>query len=285
MPEKLDANRFNQLNRIFLDQGWDINEDENNLFIRFSERLAKLEPEDQDFVLKITEHYRVYGLEDYEKMLQECLVKMNQDSFFETSKKIIVAPLLEYNKSPEKNVKSSNLMCYLMKSNQLSYLGFLTDVDIEVFSFLNETDLSEIRNKKIKLLLLDDYIGSGGTAKKTIKTFTAEGLHCEDITVLSLLIDPRGENVLNDLKIKFYKSNRDYYQALDIFEDEVKLNMHLNRIKKKIKATESYKSGYSKTRALLSLIRTPNNTLPFYWWEKPGKIAAPFPRFNEKKVK
>lgn len=41
--------------------------------------------------------------------------------------------------------------------------------------------------------------------------------------------------------------------------------------------------GYKESEGLVTMIKTPNNTLPFYWYEgkRDGKfMMAPFPRRN-----
>ncbi|NRS81662.1 hypothetical protein HP573_23240 [Bacillus cereus] len=278
----LDINRLNRLTKIFEDQKWDISEKNNKLYDRFSKLLELLLPEDQDFILNLTEYYRCYGIECYEEMLLESLELMNKHSkeFFEseTSRKILVAPLLEYNNN-NKTTKSSNLMCYLMKSNQLSYLEFLGDIEVEVLTFLDKSDIDRINDENYILILVDDYIGSGQTAKRSVNSYLEQGIDKDDIVVISLIIEKTGKGILDNLGVRYFHSSKKVYTLSEIVDNEDKARQSINRIAKKIKATKSYKAGFNSGGALVSMIRTPNNTLPFYWWER--KYKAPFPRFKE----
>lgn len=291
----LNIETLNRLNDIFIAKGWDVNDDPYKLFNRFISNLSKLEPEEQNFILEITKSYNVYNSSDYEKMLSQCLNQLNLIDYFDGTN-IIVAPLLpyiqknelinsvlfEYNVG-EKKVKSSNFVSYLFKSNQLSYLNYLIDQNIEVVNFLNSEDVSLVLNANYKILFVDDYIGSGGTMLTTIKSYLQLGIDKDKIMVLGLLIDQKGENRLNDLEIKFVRSEYEYNTLHSLFgEVNDEIRMKINKIAKKLKVTKSYKSGYMDTMALVSLIRTPNNTLPFYWSNKyQNDILAPFPRFKE----
>ncbi|PFI53289.1 hypothetical protein COI76_15735 [Bacillus cereus] len=275
----LDINRLNRLTKIFEDQKWDISEKNNKLYDRFSKLLELLLPEDQDFILNLTEYYRCYGIECYEEMLLESLELMNKHSKeFETPRKILVAPLLEYSNN-NKTTKSSNLMCYLMKSNQLSYLEFLGDIEVEVLTFLDKSDIDRINDENYILILVDDYIGSGQTAKRSVNSYLEQGIDKDDIVVISLIIEKTGKGILDNLGVRYFHSSKKVYTLSEIVDNEDKARQSINRIAKKIKATKSYKAGFNSGGALVSMIRTPNNTLPFYWWER--KYKAPFPRFKE----
>lgn len=280
----LNATTFDQLIELFEENNWDTDAADNQLFDRFSNVLDKLNQEDQDFILKLTKSYRVYNLQDYEEMLKECLIKMDSNNYFErTEKEIIVAPLLCYNKGIYniKEPKSSNLMSYLMKSDNLSYLNFMNEAGLKVVSYLDSKDIDLIKMGKAQLLLIDDFIGSGSTARKAINSYLKTGIVPEQITVITLLIDGTGKEVLDYLNINYFTSNKEYFTLYDLEEDIPAVKQKIRRISKKVGATKSYELGYNKTMALLSLVRTPNNTIPFYWVSK--KFKAPFSRFEGEK--
>lgn len=57
----------------------------------------------------------------------------------------------------------------------------------------------------------------------------------------------------------------------------------MKRIGKKLKVKNKMYLGYKESEGLVTMIKTPNNTLPFYWDEgkRDGKfMMAPFPRRN-----
>lgn len=76
------------------------------------------------------------------------------------------------------------------------------------------------------------------------------------------------------------KAISDNYECEDV-ENKIK---QMENISKQINVKDNnLYLGYKKSEALVTMIKTPNNTLPFYWYEgkKNGKIMfAPFARRN-----
>ena len=55
----------------------------------------------------------------------------------------------------------------------------------------------------------------------------------------------------------------------------------MSSIETSIGVTEDYRLGYASSEALVSMIRTPNNTFPIYWFRNKKEklnLHAPFPR-------
>ena len=57
---------------------------------------------------------------------------------------------------------------------------------------------------------------------------------------------------------------------------KIKLMEH---IEKNLDIPDDYLFGYKKSEALVTMIRTPNNTFPVFWYNKKNEDNAPFPRF------
>ena len=60
-------------------------------------------------------------------------------------------------------------------------------------------------------------------------------------------------------------------------EAEEKLNMMRN-ISRQIKGPRNMILGYENSEGLVSMIKTPNNTFPVYWYENKKYPSAPFVR-------
>ena len=58
----------------------------------------------------------------------------------------------------------------------------------------------------------------------------------------------------------------------------------MHEIEDILKVDSKYSFGFNQTEALISLIKTPNNTFPVYWYEKNGHSHAPFPRKENVKM-
>jgi hypothetical protein len=53
----------------------------------------------------------------------------------------------------------------------------------------------------------------------------------------------------------------------------------MEHIEKNLDIPDDYLFGYKKSEALVTMIRTPNNTFPVFWYNKKNEDNAPFPRF------
>ena len=52
----------------------------------------------------------------------------------------------------------------------------------------------------------------------------------------------------------------------------------MKRIEHELGVSEEYEFGYGKSEGLVTLIRTPNNTFPVFWYEPSSDNLAPFVR-------
>ena len=78
-------------------------------------------------------------------------------------------------------------VAYLLKSNTLQYHEKIAKMKINTSYYYTDEDIKNINNKKQKLVLIDDFIGTGDTALEAIKSLTNRGLNQDKIKVLSLI--------------------------------------------------------------------------------------------------
>ena len=74
------------------------------------------------------------------------------------------------------------------------------------------------------------------------------------------------------------KGISDFYTSEDLADKQCIMKQIEDRIHK----VEKYRFGYEGSEALITLIKTPNNTFPVFWKDyktKDGDIKAPFSRF------
>ena len=98
---------------------------------------------------------------------------------------------------------------------------------------------------------------------RIIETFDALEKYRDDIECLILIDD-------------FIGSGDSVLECVNLIEER-------GIEKDKIKANKELYLGYKESEGLVTMIKTPNNTFPFYWFEKKkeGKhTTAPFPRRN-----
>ena len=133
-------------------------------------------------------------------------------------------------------------------------------------------------------MIVDDFIGTGTTAKDFIEAYE-EKLKSENSNFFFITIAclTSGLKQIRDLGSEIYYSicqGRGISDSTRFQDYALALNL-IDRIENRIDISADYLRGFLQSEALISLIRTPNNTFPAYWAtrQKGGeKWPSPFPR-------
>ena len=274
-----------KLGEIFTNNKWDIEErltDELTIFDRFCKRLEELEfDEDRDFILELTENYLYLKLDKYEQHLIEVIRNfLNKESRqIEELETIHVFPIQD--KEYYDKTKSGNIICYLLQGITCRRFREFHNKRIRIIETFDgvKKHASEIQ----MLLLVDDYIGSGDTALSCINMLEDYKISKEKIRVISLVGQNQGKCVIDDYGVNTYIAIERKKGITDTYapEEVGKKLEQMKRISKRIKAKKDLYLGYNDSEALVSTIKTPNNTFPFYWHERKRNnqfTYAPFPR-------
>ncbi|MED4354327.1 hypothetical protein P9265_18710 [Schinkia azotoformans] len=280
--QNLSIDIFNKIGNLFEDKGWEISEDFNDfsLFGRFCDLLSYLNSEQQDFIIELTSKYYKVDFEEYIILISKILNTIFKDTNdTENLNTFYVMPLIT--EKDKFKIKSSTLVAYLFQSPLLKYNGKFSNINFKVRNELTEKEINKINESpKTKLFLVDDFIGTGETALASFDFYVKQGINRNEITIISLVSQEAGYLLLkgNNIDVHvgqlFKRSISDYYQ-----EKELKSKLQLmNSIEDKIRPSEDCKLGYKGSEALVTLVRTPNNTFPIYWLEKKSGHKAPFPR-------
>jgi hypothetical protein len=151
-------------------------------------------------------------------------------------------------------------------------------------------DFKDLQEEKLQmsnedfLLLVDDYIGSGKTLNKTLAEVQKNSTIKANFAILTMAIQLDTTVYLNNNGIIYYSSLILKKGITDSFtsphlEQKTKL---MNLIENRIPKVSRYRFGYEKSEALITLMRTPNNTFPIFWKgiiHKGIEIDAPFQRY------
>lgn len=281
---RLSASIFLNLIDVFKANGWEISNNTSGLesrFNRFCERLSILDTEEQQLVIELTRRFTDISGNEYLQLIIKLLNRIHDErkNVFSVAKKLFILPLVapqDFNRT-----KSSSFVWYyfrdeLVKYNPLFVGKSLVYCDIEKVSWISNLKTDEM------VILVDDYVGSGETAVDAIKGLVDRfKTDPKQIVILSIAAQKIGiEHVLQETGVvtySYYQFTRgisDFYSG-DQRDDYLKT---MNRIEDKLKVDSDYRLGYNKSEALISLIRTPNNTFPVFWKTKTKSKPAPFPR-------
>lgn len=135
-----------------------------------------------------------------------------------------------------------------------------------------------------QVIIVDDFIGTGGQAMKALRRLMRRGFLREQLCVVSIFAMARGAIRLNEFGIRilatsyFPRAISDGYATGTLPKDWAL--QHYDGLEARVKTQRKYKRGYLNSQSLISLKRTPNNTLPIFWMTSlaDGKWPAPFHR-------
>ena len=269
---------------LFQNKNWKIEAQDGELsvFDRFCDRLAILDNDEQrELLLELTEDYLRVSLNEYEKLFLCVWRKYFTGKKIELGKdeRFVICPLQQ----PEDfgKIKSSTTMLYLCQDNCLRCFTVFGDEQIRICS--TPERLKDIKCKIKELILIDDYIGSGETGLGCLEYIKDLGKDIENITVLSLVSQKEGIKVLQQEGVRVLTAIQREKGISDKYSDgeekEQKLKLML-AIEDSLRIPNKWQLGHNSSEALVSMVRTPNNTFPVYWYEedKGKKGRAPFPR-------
>ncbi|WP_146550821.1 phosphoribosyltransferase [Rummeliibacillus suwonensis] len=271
---------FSKLVEIFNDKSWEIEDGPNevSLFNRFCSTLSELSDDQQMLILEMTERFTRIKFEEYLIYIKKVLDSLVNDKTIDITSinNIYIAPLIspdDFGKS-----KSSTMVQYSIR-------GIIQNIPEIAFKRIIYTDGLKVDSEHINkedsiLLLVDDFVGTGETAYAAIDHLNnVEKIDKKRIVILTIAALEAGISYLESLEIiiftalVFKKGITDFYPS-EIVSEKITL---MESIEKKIKVHKNERLGFKGSEALITLIRTPNNTFPVFWKEKNNRIA-PFPR-------
>ncbi|MHC1717648.1 MAG: phosphoribosyltransferase [Acidaminococcaceae bacterium] len=277
---KLTPSDISTLKGIYNSKEWGIIDEDDPTFDRFCVMLEYFNEEERKLILKLTARFLRVGITHYYKFFKSSFDLANQYFLSCNVDDIIINPLLTNEDRIKNKVKSSNCLYYMVKPKQTALKAIYSNYNNIAFEdniqFLD--GYVECANKKI--LLIDDFIGTGNTVLSAVDYLISRGLNKSSLAILALVgqedginkIIKEGYNVfVAEVRNKAITDNKNSFTSNDLETME--------KIGRKIKASKSLRFGYGESEALVQMVRTPNNTFPVYWFTKRNAFeTVPFPR-------
>ena len=278
---------FIELISVFKEQNWDIEEStagEDSVFDMFCKRLEELESDaDRELMLELTRKYLVVNLEEYGKYMVDVFRKFIDRNKDKIGKTEVIHMFPVQDKDYPAKTKSGNVMCYLFQGNLMRRFDEFRNKRIRIIETFD--GLEKYKEDIECLLLVDDFVGTGDTILGCINLIEEKGIKKERIKALTLVMQEQGRNAVEEYGVEIYSAvlrNKAITDNYSIEEAEKKI-AQMKNVGKRIKAKKELYLGYKESEGLVSMIKTPNNTFPFYWHEgkRDGKLCvAPFARRN-----
>jgi hypothetical protein len=243
-------------------------EDEDSLFDRFCAMLSRLTDEERDLVLTISADFLhcVLTVEDRAmRLASRALAAKPHDGI----KQIIAVPLIK--PADQGKAKSGAFATYLFRT-QLKRIAANLAVP---FAAVDRPELLAINyasRTDTLLILIDDFVGSGATAKDAIDEYQYRwAVRSDRILVLALVAQAGAIDFLSAANIDVIAGIVRQRGISD--SPAVSDKAHALRVMRALSGRlgvkqELHKLGYNAAEALVSMHRCPNNTFPVYWTDK-----------------
>lgn len=287
---KVKINEFIIIEELFKEQNWEIERDRDlnvSLFNKYIDRYERVEYDSRDLYLDLSRRFLRIKDRDVYSMFKDVYNNI-YDDFLSDFDRIhflpLVNPYIKVKKGKTKvarpKTKSGEKIKMFIEVNEYRELKYSKKIILQDnFDFLSNS----FNEKKDLLILVDDFIGSGRTANDVLKViFNNQKFHSNNTIILTLVAQDKGVNKIYETNnvVTFFKhlmkrAISDYYQG-----KEIKQNLDKNlSMENSIKCPEEWRLGYEKTEALVSIMnKSPNNTLPIFWFETKNMVA-PFQRY------
>lgn len=252
------------------------------IFEKFGKLLALLSPEERALILDLTDDFLRCHWLDYFPLLTKALSPLG-NGMLTNVQRVFLLPLSESRKDGKP--KSPTTLLYPAENMVLPYIAGLQGKTVRALE-RQELLTENWRNRGPSLLVfLDDFIGSGGSAEATLSSYSARhALSSDKVLVVALVAQEAGVNRLNAAG---FQCSVAILRGRGISDCPRFANVGaalalMDAIESRLGVSPEYRYGYAQTEALVSMIRTPNNTFPVFWMTngKGQEWPAPFRRFS-----
>ncbi len=271
---QLSVGEMGKLQKIFSEKDWPITEAfDDKVFDNFCKLLASLTEEQRNLVFSLTRDFLWIRDTQYIQRFSESFERYITTYDFSRGKNIYICPLL-----PEGDFgkpKSSITLLYFIKSRISALQKKYEDFNI-TYADSPERVCFELVKKNYTLCLVDDFIGTGNTARLAMEYFVKNGITLEMTSFVSIV----------GMRFGIESLQRDGYSVFPLIlcskgitdtDDSSSKRIIMNSIEEKMRVDKDFRFGYGASEALVKMMRTPNNTFPIYWMKKNNQFA-PFPR-------
>lgn len=255
---------------------------ERETFENLCALLDRLTPEQQQLALKLTKAYSKYSFTDYQRLIIDALSKISSDHT-ENIEQVILAPLVDKGDNSLRRSKSGHTLPYVAEHIAIAAGSQFANKKIIALSGTDTIESKLNRSSPSLLIFLDDFVGSGDTAKAVVRNWQNKVFKDDKIIVVCLVAMEHAIKDLSTYRIEVLCAetiNKGISENPEI-TDKTTAYQLIDSIEATLDIAEDELRGYKKSEALISLIRTPDNTFPIYWCTKQksgSSWPAPFPR-------
>lgn len=282
---RLVGSNTRRLRRLFRDKDWwDRAKDleYEDLFRDLHNMLLRLETEQQDLLLDLLEDYLLFSKShDYAEGLRSIIQWIVRQGCLD-GRHLIVVPIT----SKGRGGQSGPHLVYEFASKLQSHIGSRRiQSNAQIVHFAKHEEITYKKLHNCTILFLDDYIGTGETATNCISSYqdSLSGKQLRELTILCAALVSQRQGFLTlreycDDTYSYVLRDRGITDS-DKIQDKQLAMERMKEICVKLGVGDPYQLGYNESEALVTLLRTPNNTFGAFWnRELVPESRAPFHR-------
>ena len=261
-----------ELTKIWLDKKWKFQtqEVEDTAFNRFCLMAERFEADEKKLLIQLTAKYQRYTMIDYYNLLVNAILKIGAENI-DGVDLIVVIPLIKKADIISQKPKSGTALIYPAVYTAIPVNAVIAGINVSYFLTPDFDEKCLVDTNKALFLIVDDFIGSGNSALTVVGELRPKLRGQDQVAIIGLVAMKDGVALIEGNGIPVFWSE---IHAKGIADNESIVNKKeaydiLDRIwQKNLEVNKRYKIGYEKSESLVTLIRTPNNTLPMYWCGK-----------------
>ncbi len=270
-----------KLNKVFKTNNWTEKDIDEFVFDNFCKLINNLDNKQRALIIELTEKYKWISYNDYNSRILSTIESIEIERL-QKIKTVYLFPIIK--REDEGKFKSGQFLMYQIKG----FKKHLKNHEGITFKYISKFDDLKEDSIKIKeneaLYLIDDYIGSGETLNFCLDELRVNTSITNDkINIITLVSQNEIYGKLKGEGINIYanyiskKGISDHYDP-PILQEKIGIMLE---IEKMIPGGSHFSLGYNQSEALITMLRTPDNTFPIFWktYKKGSqKFEAPFSR-------
>lgn len=254
---------FDSVLRIIIKKRWNNPGIISHGFVSKAMKIGKLFSEkERVFFIELLERFEVYPEPHYQEYLVRLLNRLNIKEH-----NVYFAPLLS-RVDLGNPWKSSYFVSRFMNSTYIQQQPIFSEKNIKEFT-------DDCLLDDYKLVLLDDFVGTGYTAHSCVSYYVEKGIPKDRIIVMAFVVMEAGlkkmkkENICLNYLFLEKKGISGRYPERDA-QKRITINQKIC-----LRYNIEHPLGFCRSQALVCLQRTPNNTFPIFWDERMTSVLFP----------
>lgn len=276
-----------RLASVFADNGWNLSKDDGafkyykTLYHKFYNFLYSLSTEEQDLMLPLISIYHYCPAGRYDSLVWQMAEEINakwEDKF----ESLFILTLTK----PEDagHSKGASFIVSHMRDQALQEEYNLTRKPLYLYENQNLLNTKNNDRENSLVVFVDDFIGSGETATETIQYYIDNIKKDSDkVIVISFVAMQAALKSIAAIGVEittFVQLPKGITES-GLFEDIESAKDLMLHLEEKLAIPAFLQLGYEQSEATATMMRTPDNTFPVFWYPENaagGESLAPLPR-------